>query len=365
MRLLEVLYSFRIGGSELVGFDLAEQMSRRGVDVICAALEGPDGSLAERCKNLGIPVIDLRVPHTGFLRRNGLSLEVMKVLRSIRPDVIHMHHTVAMNKLALAAWIARIPKIVMTEHSIRPIDTERLAQLRFRALLPVMSSVTVVDQSIHDWFSSVLKCPANKLTVIPNGIDFDRWHRRDRAARRAALGITDETVFAFSGRLERVKRVPELITTYLRATSSLENPSLLLVVGGGSEAAQCEAAAAQQSHRHRVKLVGEQQDVRPFLAAADVFLMNSSSEGIPRALLEAMSLSLLCVAPDVGGIGPLLRGRGWVVPPLNDIALAAVLTAICTDATEGNAFGGAASAFVRDHFDINVVAAAYMNVFEK
>jgi len=363
MRLLEVLYSFRVGGSETVGLELAASLKNRGVDVTCASLEGPNGPLVERCRLYGIPVVDLEIPTTSFLGRNGLSLRVMRNLRSLRLDVLHMHHSVAMNKLVLAARTAGIPRIVMTEHSTKPLDTEALARWRFRALRPLTSLITVVDPSIRDWFVSQLRCPADAIRVIQNGINVANWHRRDRPECRQALGIADQVVFVFVGRLERVKRVPELIQAFLNVVERSGTNAMLLVVGGGSESAACADVVAARRGAAHVKLVGEQQDVRPYLAAGDAFVMNSSSEGMPRALLEAMYVGLACVAPDVGGIKDVLSGRGWVFDALSSHSLEAAITAVAAGGAEVQSRCQRASTYVAEHFDQDVTTRAYLECF--
>jgi glycosyltransferase involved in cell wall biosynthesis len=112
-----------------------------------------------------------------------------------------------------------------------------------------------------------------------------------------------------------------------------------------------------------VKLVGEQQDVRPYLAAGDAFVMNSSSEGMPRALLEAMYLGLACVARDVGGIKGVLSGRGWVFDALSSPLLEAAITVVAAGGAEVQRRCQLASTYVAEHFDQEVTTRAYLECF--
>jgi glycosyltransferase involved in cell wall biosynthesis len=76
---------------------------------------------------------------------------------------------------------------------------------------------------------------------------------------------------------------------------------------------------------YRVNLVGAQMNPQPYLAAADVFVLNSRSEGTPRALLEAMATGVPGICPAVGGIPDLLSGRGWLTAPADPSSLQAAI----------------------------------------
>jgi glycosyltransferase involved in cell wall biosynthesis len=92
-----------------------------------------------------------------------------------------------------------------------------------------------------------------------------------------------------------------------------------------------------------VRFLGQVRDVAPYLAAADVFVLSSDAEGFSNALLEAMASSLACVATDVGGNAEALaEGAGVVVPPRDESALAAALTALLADESRRKALGEAA-----------------------
>src|SRR6516164_8512281 len=76
-RILEVLFSFRVGGSEVVGLELAHQLARSGATVMCTALDGMTGPLRSRCTELGLPVVYLGLPIRNILGRNGISIPLI------------------------------------------------------------------------------------------------------------------------------------------------------------------------------------------------------------------------------------------------------------------------------------------------
>jgi len=185
--------------------------------------------------------------------------------------------------------------------------------------------ITVIHPTIKDYLCGRLGVPPKRVTVIPLGIETDRYKRADRDACRARLGFGPEPVFVFVGRLAAVKQVPQLIEAFLAVMSRRRGGARLLVVGDGADRGRCEQLRAAHTYGGLVTLAGEQVDTRPFLSASDVFVLTSRSEGTPRALLEAMSTGLPAICSAVGGIPDMLAGRGWVTPPGDRAAFEAAL----------------------------------------
>jgi glycosyltransferase involved in cell wall biosynthesis len=101
----------------------------------------------------------------------------------------------------------------------------------------------------------------------------------------------------------------------------------------------------------RVSLIGEQQDIRRYLAASDAFILNSHSEGLPRALLEAMAMGVPAIAPQVGGIPELLRGRGWLTDPGQPDTVVSAMQQVCLLAEEAKTRAAAARDYVSSHYN--------------
>lgn len=358
-RVLEVLFSYGIGGSQLLGLELARQLREDGAEVLCGALDSSPGPLLDRCRDYGLPVVDLAVPWKHPLGRNGVSLSLAVRLRHLRLDAIHLQHFLGLNKLGLPARIAGIPRIVVTEHSVLDVSQSMAGRLRVRLNWRLASAVTVVHPGIRDYLHSRLGVPGDRISVIPVGIDLDRFHREDRAACRRALGVTEEFVFAFVGRLAPVKRVPQLIEAFLAIEAQGAPSARLLVIGGGEEMPSARALVAAHPLGSRVILAGEQSDVRPYLAAADAFVLNSSSEGMPRALIEAMAMGLSALCPAVGHIPELITGRGWLTEPESRASLEAGLREMLDNRLAVDDAGRNCRNYVREHFDARSIALRY------
>jgi len=350
-RILEVLFSFRVGGSEMFGLQLARQLAARGAEVICGALDGPSGPLRQRCADYGLGTVDLDVPTVNPFGRNGLSWHLVRRLRALRPDAIHLQHFLGLHKLGIPARLAGIPRIVVTEHSVRDVAQSLAGRTRARLVWRLASDITVVHQSIKDYLCDELALPARRVHVIPLGIEVDDYGRSERSDCRARLGLGSQIVFVFVGRLAPVKNVTGLLAAFLTVQSHSGAEARLIVVGDGEERGACEQLLKDHPLGRRVILAGEQADPRPFLAAADVFVMNSRSEGTPRALLEAMATGLPAICPAVGGISDLLAGRGWLTTPGSQDSLERAMQEVLTDPAMISAMGARCREYVRANFD--------------
>ena len=361
-RVLEVLFSFRVGGSEVVGLELAQQLARAGAQVLCTALDGMDGPLREQCARYEIPVVDLGLPVRNALGRNGLSLRLADRLRELALDAIHLQHFLALNKLGLPARLAGVPRIVVTEHSDAQLRDSAAGRLRLRLNWRLAHRITVIHPGLREYLRADIGIPPERVAVIPNGVDTQRWQRSDRDERRAALGIGPEFVFVFVGRVEPVKDVPGLIRAFLQTSPRFAGPARLVVVGDGSEMSICRGLLDAHPLKDRVVLAGQQSDTRPYLAAADAFVMNSRSEGTPRALVEAMCMGLPAICTAVGGIPELLDDRGWLTRSGDGPGLESALLDAVEQREKRVQFGLRAKHYIQSRYDYREIVRQYQDV---
>lgn len=361
-RILQVLFSFRVGGSEVFGLELSRQLVEQGVEVLCGALDGSPGPLRERCAQYGIEVVDLGVPMRNVFGRNGLSPGLVGRLRRLNVHAIHLQHFLGLNKLGLPARLAGIPRVVVTEHTVFDVAQSLAGRLRVRVNWRLADVVTVIHPTIRDYLCGQLGLAAERVVVVPLGIETDRYQRRNRDEWRERLGFGTEPVFVFVGRLAPVKQVPALISAFLAVMARRRGGARLLLVGDGAERGLCEALLTSHPHGQLVTLAGEQADTVPYLSASDVFVMNSRSEGTPRALLEAMSTGLPAISTGVGGIPDMLSGRGWITRPGDALAFEAAIERVLDDPAAIGALGPLCREYVRTQYDAAHVAERYREI---
>ena len=285
MKVLHLITGLGVGGAELQLRSIL-QHTRHEADV--ATLYNP-GPVADMIRADGGRVRDM-----GMTSNTQLSalLKLRRLIRDGRYDVVHAHLYRSQIYGRPAAWLARTPVIVSTEHSIGETHLERRRMTAgVRALYlssERMSAATIavsaaVRERLENW-----GVPAERITVIPNGLDLDRvtFDKEAREASRAEFGLgPDDYVLGALGRLDPNKQFDLVIEA---AAPLLDSGTKLLIVGKGDEHAHLEKVARANGVAGQVVFAGERHDVAAMLSAIDLFVASSRQETFGLSVLEAL-----------------------------------------------------------------------------
>lgn len=193
-----------------------------------------------------------------------------------------------------------------------------------------------------------------RTDVISSGVDTDRFHpTADRAAAKRALGLDAAApVIGTVGRLEPRKGTATLIAALAALRDAGRRDVTALIVGDGPLRAELAADAERRGIASQVRLLGDRADVRDVLAALDVFVLPSRTEGMSNALLEAMSMALPVVATAVGGTPEVVAdGRSGLLVPADDAAaMARAIDRVLAEPAFAATLGGAARRVVEDRY---------------
>jgi glycosyltransferase involved in cell wall biosynthesis len=227
----------------------------------------------------------------------------------------------------MLAEALRVPAVV----KVHGPDLDGLARrpsvrAHLRALLPRAARLVAVSRSLAHQLTA-LGGARERVAVVPNGVNSELFHPRDRSFARAVLGRHPEgKMLLYVGRLEREKGVRDLLQAF--SVLHAADPKLSLVlVGDGAARGECEAEARRFGDA--VLFTGERAhaEVALWLAACDLFVLPSFAEGSSNALGEALASGRRAVATAVGGIPELVHSPalGELVPPHQPTALAAAI----------------------------------------
>jgi glycosyltransferase involved in cell wall biosynthesis len=205
-----------------------------------------------------------------------------------------------------------------------------------------------------------------EVSIIPVPVNTSRFRPPSALEKADAvrdLKINGGTIVLFVGHLQERKGVDLLIQAFGQVVDAGIDAHLV-IVGGPVQTVDhryvesLEAIVRERALDDRVIFAGPQDDVAPYLFAADVFCLASHREGMPNVLLEAMACGLACVAPASAGGDELLYGSAGVVPGSNSPAdLAGALIPLLRDPDRRQALGASAEARVQDHRPDRIVAA--------
>jgi glycosyltransferase involved in cell wall biosynthesis len=314
-----------VGGAQSYVRNLLPVVSEH-YDVTVAA--HGDGPLRAAAEESGIPFVPLR-----HVRRaispvedtRGL-VELTRLFRRVRPDIVHLNSSKAGILGRLAATVARVPVTVFTVHGWAfKASSGRSAQLYFaadRVVRSLATAIVCVSQNDLDLGLAAGVSTADRTVLIRNAVDVSS----EPAPRPPAPPVVEVVSI---GRLA----LPKDFGTLLRAVALLPPGTVrLTLLGDGPLRPSLERLAAEL-RLEDVVFAGEVEDVRPYLAAADVFVLSSTSEGMPISVLEAMAAGRPIVASNVGGIPEAVvdGATGFLVPAARPDQLADALRQLLED----------------------------------
>jgi glycosyltransferase involved in cell wall biosynthesis len=199
------------------------------------------------------------------------------------------------------------------------------------------------------------------VKTLRNGVDLTRFGRINRVEARAGVGVgPDQPVLVTVGRLVPVKDHATLLESVQILRQEGMSP-LLLVAGEGPLAGTLVSQAAALGVNTNVRWLGHRLDVESVLAAGDVFVLSSKSEGLSNTILEAMASGLPVVATRVGGADEMVLDglTGLLVPSSSPRALAEALASILRDPDARRAMGVAGRERARVEFSLDAMLRRY------
>jgi glycosyltransferase involved in cell wall biosynthesis len=285
-------------------------------------------------------------------------LELIQLLRKERPAILHASSSKAGVLGRLAAAVAGVPIRIFTVHGWAFAAYSGLASSVYRfadILVRPLTTVTIcVSENERAAGVRAGTCRAEQTEVIRNAVDVRAaaTSRHDRATPRLIA----------VGRL----KAPKDFITFVRACAVLTPGSFeAVIVGEGPDRPAVEAEIATLGLAEHVRLAGERHDVPAQLAASDLFVLSSVSEGLPVAVLEAMAAALPVVASSVGGLAELVvpGETGLLVSPGDADELGAALRRLVAEPELRRTIGLAGRVRAEQLFDLPLFHAAHVELY--
>jgi glycosyltransferase involved in cell wall biosynthesis len=287
---------------------------------------------------------------------------LVAAFRRHRVAIAHSHDFTMAVYGAWASRCAGLPHVI-TMHGGRYYAARLRNRLALRAAIAMSARTVAVSQSLADRMRRDLWMPFSQIATIANGVG---WVRPERTTLREELRLgTDDRLLVSAGRLVPVKGHEHIIDAM--ALLSSRRPTLHLAIAGSGELAEALGKRARDHGlAERVHLLGLRSGIAAILAAADVFVLPSLSEGLPLALLEAMFAGRPIVASDVGDVGIALGhgAAGVLVEPGNPAALAGALDHLLSDANRARELGEAAVRRAVAQYEVSQMVGRYLAVYE-
>ncbi|HEV7380780.1 MAG TPA: glycosyltransferase family 4 protein [Dyadobacter sp.] len=343
LRISTETYSLRI----LLRNQLA-YMGSKGINVVMASYPDQHVKELEQQEKASFYPLPLTRELTPFADAIAL-FHTVRLIRKIKPDIVHTHSPKAGIIGMLAAAICRVPVKIHTVAGLPLMEVTGpkrwLLNFVEKVVYGCADWVLPNSNQLRDFIiDSKLITDQRKITVIgkgsSNGVDMNYFTVTDELKQeidsfKQEKGITQEhTVLGFVGRLAFYKGINELIGAFEKIQAQKSNLKLLLI-GAYEDLNPLEETTLEKIRTNPdIIAVGHQKDIRKFLAAIDIFVFPSYREGFPQALMQASAIGLPSIATNINGCNEIIEDNqtGILIEPKNEGAIVEACVKLLNDA---------------------------------
>lgn len=372
MKVMHILGNFGPGGAEMGVVRLIR--SFQGENVIHSVCSiGSNMSMKDllpagiNCYSLGLNGRS----YSAFVR-------LTKLLKSTKTDIAHVNNLAPWLDVGIASKLAGC-KCIETFHGVEeklnkfPVWRRGL----LRTACALSSRVTAVSESSKSLLAELSGIKKHEIKVIPNGVDTDMFcpplSYNDKNKIRASLNLPENRfLVGCVSALRPVKDHEGLIRAFALFLSSNQNAAMhgsanLVLVGDGPLASELKLLSKQLGIRDKIVFMGLQTDVQEILRAIDVFVLNSKTEGMSYAVLEAMSTGLPVIATAVGANIELVShgDEGYLVSHGDIESLAAYMVRLGTNPSLLSKMGQKAREKIIKDYSLNRMVSSYNDLYRE
>jgi sugar transferase (PEP-CTERM/EpsH1 system associated) len=372
--IVHLVYRFAAGGLENVVVQLINHLPHDEFRHTVVAIAGFDAAFATRIERTDVEVISLdKGPGQPF----KLYPKMFRLLRRLRPDVMHSCNLAAMEFAPIAA-LSGVPLRVHVEHGwdVGDLGSGNAHYNLLRKIYkPFVNDFVAVAEPLHMYLLNKIGVSAKHLQLIPNGVDTQQFRPRQAgdalpAGWQFVRGV--DWVIGYVGRLVEVKNPLLLVKAFVALVQSGAPGTermRLAMIGAGPLDVAVRQLMLDAGLIDKLWLPGVRADVADIFRALDCFVLPSLFEATSCTLQEAMATGLKIVATDVGGNAALLEnGRcGTLVPSEDTAALGSAILAQCaSDMASKHAASAqqeAAMESIHRLYGLDAVIARYRELF--
>ncbi len=372
-----------VGGSGYLATRLGQHLAERGHTVHFITYQRPFSLMWEQTPGVHVDLVDtIDYPlfcDTGPPYTMALASKIVKCAHDPGLDIVHSHYAIPHAVSAfLAREIAGLPYVVTLHGSdVHTLGLDPAYRPVVRHVVEAADAVTSVTEFLRQRAARDLGV-RREIRVIPNFVDVDRFAPGRKMCivvengcvsvrpRPPAAAIDpDEAVLLHASNFRRVKRVVGLVEA-MRVIVDHRPNTRLVIVGDGPTRVEVERAVERLDLCDNVHLLGVRSNMEGIMCAADVFVLNSTLEGMPLVLLEAMACGLPVVTTPAGGVTELVRPGvdGVVTKGFGQDELVAAVLDLVDDEDLRARLSEAGRRRVVERFSADRVVGEYEQVFE-
>ena len=376
-RIVIVIGSLQVGGAERQIAQVVPRLDRTRWQVDLVTLSRP-GPLAKDLEAAGFRIWS--PPLANQITRSGPLLRLMRALIILpwlwfwflrkRPSIAHFILPEAYLIGGICALLAGQSQMIMSRRSLADYQDHHPFLARVERWLHKRMSIVIANSEAIRRELLEEGIPKNRTRVILNGVNTDviRPDESRGAELRQSLSIPpDSMVLIIIANLIPYKGHADLITAITSIREDLPDKWQLLCAGrddGIGDLLQAQIAKARLTPH--IRFLGSRSDIPALLNAADISILCSHEEGLPNAVIEAMSAGVPTIATKVGGTEEIIDDRvtGMLVPARNPDALAQSILKMVQDPARREAVGKAARVKIKNTYGLDICAHAYDDLYQ-
>ena len=310
----------KLGGTEIATYNIAKYLAQRGHEV--HVITSTDNGLPQERVEDGFTVYRGRVTRKPVIGFASFLIHAFRIIKKIDPDLIHAQSIELALDAMLITKIFKMPYLTWGRGS--DIYLPSKFYKRFYRLSLSNADAVIVQTGDE---KRILQNTCNRnMVLMPNGIDMEMFANLSREKTRSRLQIKEgEKLILFVGSLRTVKGVKYLIRA-MNVIRQKEPKIRLMLVGDGDERQDLEKLTNSLNLADYITFIGEvpNEEVPQYMAAADIFILPSLSEGFPVVIVEAMAAGIPVVVTDITGLSEIVRDgeNGFLFESKNHMELA-------------------------------------------
>jgi glycosyltransferase involved in cell wall biosynthesis len=341
IRVMRIIARLNIGGPAIHITLLTEAMQSSEFEssLVCGQIGEYEGDMAYLAEEHGVTpfYIDALGRELAPLRDVVTLFKLWRLIRRVRPDVVHTHTAKAGFVGRIAAWLAGVPVRLHTYHGhvfygyFSPAKTRLFLWLE-RIIGRLSDQLVTISPSLRDELAHTYHiAPAEKFTLVHLGLALQPFADTPRHSGefRAQFNISAAApLIGIVGRIVPIKNHALFLEAARRVRDVIPNAHFV-IVGDGELRAAVETQVAALGLHDAVTFTGFLRDLRPVYSDMDVLVISSDNEGTPVSIIEALAAGVPVVSTAVGGVPDLLRqgAFGRLTPPGDPAALADAMAA--------------------------------------
>lgn len=351
INILFIVNPVRGAGADMMLLEAATRLNRKRYRVMLGLLT--DAPREDQFLLPDIPAFHFSMPEfTGVVWLRFL-FRLCWVLRKYQVQIIHVNSYVPGNYVRLAALLMRVPLIIDHWHGFTRLNLKRRVICRVLGRFTDLS--LAVCQGVRTYVLKHCWLDPARVKVVYNGVEQALFQRpRPAGAVRRDLGLPEEVpLLGLVARLDHWGKGHKELFTAMTLLSE-QHPCHALIVGDGRRRGEMQQMAQDLGLSPRIHFLGNRQDVPDLLAAMDIFVLPSHSEGVSLALLEAMAAGLPVIVSEVGGLPEVVQHEenGLLIPVGDAEALAHSLSRVLRDPLWAQTLGEKARREVKTRFSL-------------